>query len=266
MTIAQAMSSALVAGMAVSALSAQPSAPVLHDLTGMPELELNSNIRIKKVMGEIGTFALGTFRAGFKSAPHHHTYEQINVGLTGAFTLPVAGIRHTVSARRGVAIPPDVEHNNDVPGDAGDPELIEFQSARRLDFPPERQQIVLPVGPAALPVPAGRQVAFDFGSSSPGWQAIAKGVRMHASTGGTTAISAWEFATSADEEIPLRVLLPGAEQFVYVVNGVVEATSEARRFAVNSGALAVNPLGGQPLRIRRQGKQPALLLVFESRR
>lgn len=266
MTIAQAISTALVSGMAVSALSAQPSAPVLHDLAGMPELELNTNIRIKKVMGEIGTFALGKFRAGFKSVPHHHTYEQINVGLTGAFTLPVAGIRHAVSARRGVAIPPDVEHNNDVPGDAGDPELIEFQSARRLDFPPERQQIVLPVGPTALPVPPGRQVAFDFGSASPGWQGIAKGVRLHASTGGTTAMSAWEFAPTADDAIPLRLLLPGAEQFLYVVNGVVEATSEAGRVAVKSGALLVSPSGGQPLRIGRQGDQPALLLVFEARR
>lgn len=265
MTIAQAMSAALVSGMAVSVLSAQPSAPVLHDLGGMPELELNSNIRIKKVMGEIGTFALAKFRAGFKSAPHHHTYEQVNVGIAGAFTLPVAGIRHTVSAMRGVAIPPDVEHNNDVPGDAGDPELIEFQSARRLDFPPERQQIVLPVGPTALPVPPGRQVAFDFGSSSPGWQAISTGVRMHASTGGATAISAWEFASTAQDVTTLRLLLPGAEQFVYVVDGVVEATSEARRFPMKSGALLVNPSGGQSLRIERQGNQPALLLVFEAR-
>jgi quercetin dioxygenase-like cupin family protein len=265
-TIAQLMPTVLVAGMAVTALNAQPSpSPVLHDLGAIPELELNANIRIKKVMGEVGTFALGKFRAGFKSTPHHHTYEQINIGLTGAFALPVAGVRHTVSAMRGVAIPPDVEHNNDVPGDAGDPALIEFQSARRLDFPPERQQIALPIGPTALSVPPGRQVAFDFGSSSPGWQAIAKGVRMHARTGGTTAISAWELASTVQDAITLRLLLPGAEQFVYVVDGVVEATSEARRFAMRSGALLVNPSGGQPLRLGRQGNQPALLLVFEAR-
>lgn len=164
MTNTRGMSAALVCVLAVAVLSAQPPAPVLHDLKAMPELEVNANIKIKKVMGEIGTFMLGRFRAGFKSAPHHHTYEQINIGLTGMYTLPVAGTRHPVSAMRGVVIPPDVEHNNDVPGDAGDPELIEFQSTRRLDFPPERQQVTLPVGPTALPVTQGRQVGFDFGT------------------------------------------------------------------------------------------------------
>jgi hypothetical protein len=61
-------------------LGAQQSSPTRHDLTVQPLMELNSNIRIKKVMGEIGTFALGEFNAGFTSNPHHHTYEQINIG------------------------------------------------------------------------------------------------------------------------------------------------------------------------------------------
>jgi len=203
---------------------------------------LNANIRIKKVMGDVGTFMLGRFRAGFTSAPHHHTYEQINIGLTGMYTLLVAGSRHTVSAMRGVVIPPDVEHNNDVPEDAGDPELIEFQSTRRLDFPPERQQVTLPVGPTALPVPEGRQIAFDFGASSPGWQTIGTGVRMKASTGGTTAISSWEFLPTAQDSVDLRRLLPDAERFVYVVEGAVEAGTDARRLVMNPGALLVERL------------------------
>lgn len=237
-----------------------------HDLKALPELEVSADITIKKVMGEVGTFMLGRFRAGFKSAPHHHTYEQINIGLTGMYTLPVAGRRHTVSALRGVVIPPDVEHNNDVPQDAGDPELIEFQSTRRLDFPPERQQVTLPVGPTALPVPQGRQVEFDFGASSSGWKTIMRGVRMQASTGNTTAISAWELLPAAQDSVDLRLLLPGAERFVYVAEGSVEATADTKRIVMNPGALLVSASGASPLRVGRQGGQRALLLVFEARR
>jgi len=265
-TIARGLLAVLVCGAAVVALNAQSPALALHDVRGMPKLEINANIRTSKVMGDVGTFMLGQFRAGFKSAPHHHTYEQINVGLLGGFTLPVAGTRHPVSAMRGVLIPPDVEHNNDVPGDSGDPELIEFQSARRLDFPPERQQIVLPVGPTALPVPQDRQVAFDFSSTSAGWRTIAAGVRMQASAGSTTAISAWEFLPTAKGSVDLRLVLPGAERFVYVVDGAVQASADTTRLVAKAGALLVSASGASPVRVERQGSQPALLLVFEARR
>ena len=266
MTSTRGTCAALVCVLAVAVLSAQPPAPVLHDLKAMPEQEVNANIKIKKVMGEIGTFMLGRFRAGFKSAPHHHTYEQINIGLTGMYTLPVAGTRHAVSAMRGVVIPPDVEHNNDVPGDAGDPELIEFQSTRRLDFPPERQQVTLPVGPTALPVPQGRQVGFDFGTLPSGWQTIINGIRMQARTGSTTAIASWELLPTAQDSVDLRLLLPGAERFIYVVEGAVEVTADTRSVVVSPGALLVSASGGSPLRVRRQGSQRAMLLVFEARR
>lgn len=260
------LSVVLVGSVAAAVLNAQPPATILHDLRGMPELEVNANIRIKKVMGDIGTFMLGRFRAGFTSAPHHHTYEQINIGLRGMYTLPVAGRRHTVSAMRGVVIPPDVEHNNDVPADAGEPELIEFQSTRRLDFPPEWHQIALPVGPTALPVPQGRQVGFDFGTSSSDWKTIIKGVRTQSRTGGTTAISSWEVLPTAEDSVVLPLMLPGAEQFLYVAEGTVEATADTRRIVMNPGTLLVNASGGPPLRVSRQGSQRALLLVFEARR
>lgn len=75
--------------LAGASLGAQTSALTFHDLKLLPLLDLNSNIRIKKVIGEIGTFMLGEFSAGFKSNPHHHTYAQINIGLTGKFTLRI---------------------------------------------------------------------------------------------------------------------------------------------------------------------------------
>ena len=52
-----------------------------HDLRGRPALEINANIRVHKVMGEIGTFMVGEFAPGFKSAPHHHTTKSMSASL-----------------------------------------------------------------------------------------------------------------------------------------------------------------------------------------
>ena len=246
-------------------LGAQKSPATSHDLTAQPLMDLNSNIRIKKVMGEIGTFALGEFSAGFKSNPHHHTYEQINIGLSGAFTLPVGGTAHTVAPLRGVVIPPDVEHNNDVPATAN-PVLIEFQSTRRVDFPPEREKVSLPVGPIALPVPAGRQVVFDFSAASTGWDTLANGVRLKASVGTVTAIAVWEIPSAARESFELRRQLPGAEQFAYLVAGAIEGGAGTERFAMTPGVLLVGSPGGPPLRATANGAERSVLLVFEASR
>jgi hypothetical protein len=80
MRIGSALCLCAAVGLACMPLGAQTSSATRHDLTLQPLMELNSNIRIKKVMGEIGTFALGEFNAGFTSNPHHHTCEPINIG------------------------------------------------------------------------------------------------------------------------------------------------------------------------------------------
>jgi hypothetical protein len=167
---------------------------------------------------------------------------------------------------QGVLIPPDVEHNNEVPIDGAGPQLIEFQSTRRLDFPPERQQIVLPAAPTAQPVPQGRHVPFDFSAGSSGWNTVAKDVRTKQATGSTTAVSSWEFLAAAEGPVQLRSFLHGAEQFVYVAEGTVEAIAGGSRFAIAPGGLPVNASNGPPLRVGRQGNQRALVVVCEARR
>lgn len=255
----------LASCMAAVSLMAQRPLLLRHDLAAQSWMELNPNIRIKKVMGDIGTLSLGEFKAGFRSAPHHHTYEQINIGLFGEFTLPVGGLRHAVSALRGVVIPADVEHNNDVLN-SQTPTLIEFQSTRRVDFPPEREKVALPVGAEALPVPAGYQVAADFTATSTGWETTAQGVRTKARVSSVSAVGVWVVPVGVRQAFELRRHLPGSEQFAYLVEGAAEASAGTERASMTPGTVVVGVPGGAPLRATAHGDRQTLLLVFEATR
>ncbi|HWI20934.1 MAG TPA: hypothetical protein VNT81_24435 [Vicinamibacterales bacterium] len=131
-----------------------------YDLSTQPILEVGANLRIKKVLGQVGTFMIGDFKAGWKNTPHHHTHEQINVGVSGAFNIVTPTAPHTVSRMRGLLIPPDVPHGNDVSGETMSPTLIEFQPVRRVDFPPELEKVEF--RRAAAPVNAPEGMDLDF--------------------------------------------------------------------------------------------------------
>ena len=75
----------------------------VYDLAGMPMLEASATLRLKKVMGQIGTFALGQFVAGIKSTnPHHHFY---NVDTGELTDIPL----ESVTLQVGTALPPGTE-------------------------------------------------------------------------------------------------------------------------------------------------------------
>lgn len=234
-----------------------------HDLRGRPALEVNANIRVHKVMGEIGTFMVGEFAPGFKSAPHHHTHDQINVGISGTHDVVTTAKPYPVSLLRGLFVPPDVQHGNLVTADAPAPVLIEFQPVRRTDFPPEREKVAFPVAPAATPPPA-ESLELDFRAESAAWQRLPSGVRVNARKGIAAAVAAWEIPAPARVPIDIRPQLPAAELFVYVIDGVVEARAGDVRHAAPAGILLVNPPGAPPLQVRSTGGGASVLLVFEA--
>lgn len=260
------MTFSLVASVAVAlspAVVQTQSGASKHDLRGRPALEVNANIRVHKVMGEIGTFMIGEFAPGFKSAPHHHTHDQINVGISSAYDVVTTAKPYPVSWLRGLVVPPDVQHGNLVAADALAPVLIEFQPVRRTDFPPEREQVTFPMAPTATPPPA-KSLELDFRAESTAWQRLPSGARVNARKGVAAAVAAWEIPASAEVPIDIPSQLPAAEQFVYVLDGLVEARAGKDRHAAPAGILLVNPPGAPPLWVRSTGGGTSVLLVFEA--
>lgn len=247
-----------------SVLGATQGRLAKYDLSPPLSHDVNANIRINKVMGEIGTLMLGEFKAGWKSTPHHHTHEQINVGISGAFDIVTTAGPHRVAARRGLFVPPDVQHGNDVSGQAVNPLLLEFQPVRRLDFPPERQEVTFPSASSPAPPPGG--LALDFTPESTSWVRLPSGARVSDRKGSRSAVAAWEIPAGLTQPTEIGRQLPGAEQFLYVIEGGVEIQAGGERHAASPGTVIVNPPDGRPMQIAQRESRPAMVLVFEAAR
>ncbi|HUP40697.1 MAG TPA: hypothetical protein VM115_11300 [Vicinamibacterales bacterium] len=256
------MSSAAIVAFSV-VVSGTQGTLARYDLTGKPPLEVNANIRVHKVMGEIGTFMLGEFAPGFKSTPHHHTHDQINVGISGAYNVVTTAKPYSVSRLRGLVVPPNVEHGNLVAADVTAPLLIEFQPVRRTDFPPEREKVTFPMASSPTPPPA-ESLEFDFRAESPAWRRLPNGARVNARTGTAAAVSAWEIPTSLKTDVDVHSQLPAAELFVYILDGNIEARVGAQRHNAGPGVLLVSPPNSPTLQVHSSGSATAVLLIFEA--
>lgn len=239
------------------------SSVATYDLSGRPPVEVSANFRIHKVMGEIGTFMLGEFAPGFKNTPHHHTHDQINVGISHAFEIVTPAKPYPVSRLRGLFVLPDISHGNLVAAAAPAPLLIEFQPVRRADFPPEREKVVFSRAAAPTPPPA-ESLELDFRPESATWQRQPSGVRVSSRNGVRAAVSAMEIPASLKTPVAIRSQLPDAELFIYVFDGSVEATAGNARHAASTGILLVNPSSAPPLQVRAAGSAASLLLIFEA--
>ena len=232
-----------------------------YEIASMPVVEIGANLRIRKVMGEIGTFMIGTFKAGWKNTPHHHTHEQINVGVNGTFNIVTPATPHKVARLQGLVIPADVLHGNDVSAETQDPVLIEFQPVRRVDFPPEREKVTFKV--AASPNPAPDDMDLDFRPESSSWQRHGSGARINIKKGKGVAVSAWELPATMKGDVEVRQI-PSAETFVYVLDGSVDVSIGADRHAASAGVLLVAaPNAPAP---RLSAKTASVVLIFEAAR
>jgi quercetin dioxygenase-like cupin family protein len=232
-----------------------------YDVASMPLTEVNANIRIKKIMGEIGTFMIGVFKAGWKSTPHHHSHEQINVGVSGAFNIITPVTPHKTARLQGVVIPADVLHGNDVSAETQDPVLIEFQPVRRVDFPPEREKVTFKI--AGSPNAAPANMDLDFRSDSPSWRSHG-GARMNVKNGKGVAVSAWELPATLKDGVEVRPQVPAAETFLYVLDGNVDVSIGADQHTASAGVLLViAPNSPAP---RLSAKSASVVLIFEAAR
>jgi quercetin dioxygenase-like cupin family protein len=233
-----------------------------YDVSSMPLTEVNANIRIKKIMGEVGTFMIGVFKAGWKSTPHHHTHEQINVGLSGAFNIITPETPHKTARLQGLLIPADVLHGNDVSAETQDPLLIEFQPVRRLDFPPEREKVTFKRADAPSPAPADMDL--DFRPESRSWQRHASGARMNVKNGKAVALSAWELRATLKETVEIPPQVTAAETFLYVLDGNVDVAVGTDRHSASTGVLLVIAPGSAAPRV--SAKATSTVLIFEAAR
>ena len=242
--------------------SAQTEAVKYIDLATVPLTTLGK-LRAKGFVGRSGSFVTAQLPPGYRGTPHHHTHEQITIGLTGSIEVSIGGVVNPLGEFGATIVPSNSQHfiaNSDSTAIATG---IEFQPVLRPDWFPPYPKVTLPASSEPVPVPPERVVVTDLAPSSGGWQVAVSGARSKTLAGETCGATMWHLSTpNASAELTAKSAR--SERFVYVLAGQAEMTVGRAGRKVGAEMLAVVSSGAEGIRLRSIGTERPLILVFES--
>jgi mannose-6-phosphate isomerase-like protein (cupin superfamily) len=216
---------------------------------------LGANIRVKSVVGTVGTFSLAEFAPGATAAVHHHAREQANLGWSGGLHMTVDSQTVPLVVGAAVLVPPDVAHGLENVG-VIPASMIEFHTVRRIDLVPPHPRASFPRGAVAMPMPRDRRVFAAFDSAHaprPGADVVI--------TGSTATLRIHRLGSDAEIILnpePTR----DAEQFVFVLTGAGEIIDASGARTVSPGTLIVAPANVPLARVRAPSDKQLLLAIF----
>src|SRR5437588_462785 len=123
----------------------------------VPAIDLTSGLHVHTVVGNTASVSVAEMDGGATVAPHHHTREQVDVGLTGTIEATIANHVESLSPGTAVVIPADVTHGfvNRGPGRAT---AIEFHTVPRPDLVPPRPTTDFPAARDSVGLPDDRHL------------------------------------------------------------------------------------------------------------
>lgn len=220
----------------------------IRDMRSVPPLGLNTLLRVHTVVGQTGSASFAEFDSGAVTGPvHHHTREQVDVGLTGTVEASVGTHVEQLSAGYAVVIPADVSHSFANPR-SGLVTAIEFHTVRRPDLLPGYPAMTFPSSSEAVAVPDNQ----------------ALGKRINTVSGetleGRSCLVRWRWVGTT---VDLHPTPTPTELFVYVAEGGAKLTAEGRTTRVSEGSLIVIPAELAHARIETTGTSKAAVIEFQ---
>ena len=193
-------------------------------LPSMPSVNV-ANVRVHTVVGSSASISYAAFDSGGATPLHHHTREQIDVGLSGVFDMTLGDQVETLTAGTAVIVPADVAHSI-VNNRSGVATAIEFHTVPRPDLVPPQPKMTFPVGPAAAPVAPSARLIVDIAAGS--------GKTL---TGKTCTVRWRELAGPTD----VRSDASTTELFVYIARGSVRLAAAGDTSVVGAGTVVIVP-------------------------
>jgi len=213
----------------------------------VPTVDLNDRVHLHTVVGATGSVSFGDLDSGGVAPLHHHTREQVNVGLTSTFQVTVGNHVEVLPAGYGLIIPADVNHSFANPGPTV-ASAIEFHTIPRPDLVPPRPKLSFPASAAAVVVRDDQRLV----------------TRMDTPAGktlnGRTCTVAWRSIRSTIDAHPQPT---ATELFVYVARGAVELSAEGHTANVPEGSLVIIPAKLAHARMRSIGQSSAAVIEFQ---
>lgn len=255
---------AVIAGICLSsALVAQESVHfpptdkvVILAMRDVPAVQLATGFMGRTLVGATGSFSYAEFEDGAGAALHHHTREQVNVGIEGVMEMAIGTHTEPLPAGAAVITPANVRHS--IRNRSGGKLIsLEFHTIRRPDLAPPRPRpaVPYPVAPEPVAVPDDRKLAVQL--YSPGQPSgVATMIQ------GETCTLAWRRMTPDSAAVDLAPATSGAELFVYVVSGQAEITAPGLSQAVGAGTVIIIPGQQEHVMIKATGSANVALVEF----
>jgi quercetin dioxygenase-like cupin family protein len=245
----------------VTALSGASQTPLAayHDLSVMARWPLGK-MQVRGAMGQSGSFALVELPAGGRTTAHHHTQEQIVLGVRGSMDVSLGGATHRLGSSGAALVPSDVEHFS-INGGSETATFIEFQPMVRRDWFPPHPKIASSAGPTAVPVPSDARVVDDFALSSQGWRVERNGTRSKVLGGKTMQLTFWDLSadTASADLRPQR-----GERFLYVVEGHLHVAIGLNAREIGREMLVVVSESAEDIRLTSVKRGRTVVAVFET--
>src|SRR5215467_3589597 len=117
MHIKQVAVACLITVAARSSLAAQdtiffprPDRIAIRYLPSVPIIDVVPHAHVHTVVGATGSISFGEFDRAGVAPLHHHTREQVDVGLSGRFDMTIGENVEPLTPGTGVIVPADVNH------------------------------------------------------------------------------------------------------------------------------------------------------------
>src|SRR5436190_8145389 len=209
-----------------------PDRVTVRRMSEVPAIELAAGVHVRTVVGTTGSFSIGDFEPGSTAVLHHHTREQADIAIAGAFDMTLDDRVEKLGPGLAVVVPANVSHAL-ANKSSERATVIEFHTVRRPDLVPPRPVLTFPASAAPVRLPAGHLLV----------QPMDRPIRESPSSAywlrGETCLLAWRCLASGTRAVELRA---GAiERFVYLVRGEIQMTSAAGPSRIRAGELIVIP-------------------------
>lgn len=229
---------------------------VILAMRDVPAAQLSAGFLGRTVVGATGSFTYAEFDDGAGAALHHHTREQVNVGIDGVMEMGIGTHTEPLPVGTAVVTPANVRHA--IRNRSGGKRIsLEFHTIRRPDLTPPRPRpaVPYPVAPEPVAVPDDRLLAVPLASATqpPG---VAKVIS------GETCTVAWRRLVPGATATDLAPSKASAELFVYVASGEADVTAPGLSRRVSAGTLVIVPGQQEHVMVKATGSADVALVEF----
>jgi len=179
-------------------------------MSELSPIDLAPGVHVRTVVGATGSVSIGEFEPGSAAVLHHHTREQADVGLTGAFDMTIGTHVEKLAPDMGVIVPSNVAHSIANKG-TDVMTVVEFHTVPRPDLVPPRPTMTFPSSPEPVLFPDNRTLVIRLGQPD--------AMEAQTITGQTCTMTWRRLARGAK---PADVQAAGTELLIYIIRGTLQ--------------------------------------------